>query len=132
MDKYTNETIPRKYFSGGAIDSYNGNAAQGIPPSLKTTTSTTFDEDAAMAGEFQNNEYDFAEMAAKEESEVAAQNVEAANPMITYSDAAMKVNQKVLDDLEIQLGDDYFEFQDKLYLMMQDPQYPMQQLENQS
>ncbi len=79
VDKYTNEAIPRKYFSGGAIDNYPALLSRG-----GITSKLTLDQSAAMVTEI-NDRDDLAQVAAEELREVrlpdAAMNV--ANP---YSD----------------------------------------------
>jgi len=72
VDKYTNETIPRKYFSGGAVDYVMALKELGRDP-LKTIGSLTHGQNAAVATEVEGKD-DYVEVAV-EESEVAASQV---------------------------------------------------------
>jgi len=63
VDKYTNETIPRKYFSGG-FEAY-GKGNQVLHGNIPVTHDLTPDQSAAMISEA-NNQDDLVQVAAKE------------------------------------------------------------------
>ncbi len=71
VDKYTNETIPRKYFSGGGVSYTMAANMLGHDP---VAISHSLDTDQALAAqnELSNNKDDYAQMAAEESVVVAA------------------------------------------------------------
>ncbi len=92
VDKYTNEVIPRKYFSGGAIDEYPKLLARrGV-----LTEELTHDQSAAMATEVKDKD-DYAQMAVEESGVIdAAQKAREVrtgvrNAAMTAEDATIKL-----------------------------------------
>jgi len=64
VDKYTNESIPRKYFSGGAVDFAQASNTLGYDPlAIRVTDSAMLDAD--LIGDLRSRKYDYAEVAEK-------------------------------------------------------------------
>ena len=88
VDKYTNETIPRKYFSGGVVGSYKRAAEElGHETLVREKTISTHD-DAMLIRGLESHGYDYAEIAAREKLEFLKE--------VGVSDRAMTTNGELL------------------------------------
>jgi hypothetical protein len=93
VNKYTNETIPRKYFSGGVNkDVYNKGIPGVMPPSLHVE-STVKPSDAAMVQAERSRE-DLAQVAAEEE-QVAGQRTKNQPKILDFDKAQLSRNAKI-------------------------------------
>jgi len=93
VDKYTHETIPRKYFSGGTT----GFGSSTYSKAVHIITSLNAGQSAVMTAEIRGNKMDLAQVAAEEQSVAdKAQKTKNSRPPAARKDAAMSTTIKAM------------------------------------
>ena len=93
VDKYTNETIPRKYFSGGIIEGYDGRN-KFLPNGIPIIHELNYTQNAAMNAEIKNNDDDA--MVALNEANTAMVEGKKNRAMLTSQEAKASLENYIV------------------------------------